>query len=73
MSEKEVTADPNSKENKAIRASQSKAGEKKNGIVFLSERKEYEIIQDSKHLRKGEKVKLNAATYEVFKAKGLVK
>lgn len=56
-----------SKENKEIRSSQSKAGK-----VKLNERKEYTIKKDSKHLKKGEKVQLNAPTAEVFKSKGLI-
>jgi hypothetical protein len=56
-----------SKENKFIRAAQSV------GNVKLNERKEFEIIMDSKHLAKGRKVKLNAATEGLFRAKGLIK
>ena len=56
-----------SKENKAIRAAQSV------GNVKLNEKKEFEIIKDSKHLAKGVKVKLNAPTEEVFRSKGLIK
>lgn len=57
-----------SKESVSIRAAQTKAGK-----VKLNERKEYEIIKDGKHVVKGEKVQLNAATAEVFRAKKLIK
>tara|TARA_R110000782_G_scaffold72273_3_gene144784 strand:- start:1124 stop:1336 length:213 start_codon:yes stop_codon:yes gene_type:complete len=56
-----------SKENKFIRAAQSV------GNVKLNERREFEIIKDSKHLAKGTTVKLNAATEGLFRAKGLIK
>lgn len=54
-------------ENKFIRAAQSV------GNVRLNERKEFEIVKDSNHLKKGDKVKLNAPTAALFKAKGLIK
>lgn len=56
-----------SPENKFIRSAQSV------GNVKLNLRKEFEIIKDSEHLKKGEKVKLNAATEGLFRAKGLIK
>lgn len=56
-----------SEENKRIRAAQSV------GNVKLNERNEFEIIKDSNHLKKGEKVKLNAPTEALFRAKGLIK
>jgi hypothetical protein len=54
-------------ENKFIRSAQSV------GAVKLNLRKEFEIIKDSNHLKKGQKVKLNAATEGLFRAKGLIK
>lgn len=66
--ELELSEKKDSPENKAIRASQVKAGK-----IKLTDRKEVEIIKDCKHFKKGDKVKLGLATYEVFKAKGLVK
>ena len=54
-------------ENKTIRAAQSV------GNVKLNLKKEFLIIKDSKHIKKGEKVKLNAATEGLFRAKGLIK
>lgn len=56
-----------SEENKKIRAAQAV------GNVKLNEREEFEIIKDSNHLKKGEKVKLNKPTAALFKAKGLIK
>ena len=56
-----------SKENKFIRAAQSV------GNTRITERKEFEIIKDSKHLAKGRKVKLCRPTEELFRAKGLIK
>ena len=56
-----------SKENRFIRAAQSV------GAVKLSERKEFEIIKDSNHIKKGEKVSLCRPTEELFRAKGLIK
>jgi len=56
-----------SKENKEARASQSV------GNVRLSERKEFEIVKDSKHLKKGEKVSLCKPTEALFRHKGLIK
>lgn len=56
-----------SEENKKIRASQSV------GNVKLNEKKEFEIIKDSKHLNKGQKVELNKPTEAIFRAKGLIK
>jgi len=53
-------------ENKAIRESQ------KSEKVRLNERKEYTIKKDSKFLNKGDKVKLNKPTAQLFKAKGLI-
>ena len=62
-----VSPKKDSKENKFIRAAQSV------GNVKLNETKEFEIIKDSKHLLKGAKVKLNAPTEGLFRAKGLIK
>lgn len=56
-----------SKENKFIRAAQAV------GAVRLNVKKEFEIIKDSNHLNKGDKVKLNRPTEELFRAKGLIK
>lgn len=56
-----------SAENKALRSAQSV------GNVKLNLKKEFEIIKDSEHLKKGEKVKLNAPTEGLFRAKGLIK
>jgi hypothetical protein len=56
-----------SSENRKIRAAQSV------GNVKLNETKVFEIIKDSKHLAKGRKVKLNAPTEALFRAKGLIK
>lgn len=56
-----------SKENVDIRSAQSV------GNVKLNKTKEFEIIKDSKHLSKGRKVKLNAPTEALFRAKGLIK
>lgn len=56
-----------SEENKKIRASQAV------GNVKLNEKKEFEIIKDSKHLNKGQKVKLNKPTEAIFRAKGFIK
>ena len=61
-SEKAMTS-----ENVKVRSAQSNAGK-----VRLSDKKEYTIKADGQYVRKGQKKNLNAATYEVFKAKGLV-
>lgn len=58
----------NNAQNKEIRKAQNKAGKTR-----VSERKEYTIIEDSKHFKKGDKVKLVAPTAEVFRAKGYIK
>lgn len=62
-----VESKKDSKENKFIRSAQSV------GNVRLSEKKSFEIIKDSKYLKKGEKVELNAPTEGLFRAKGLIK
>lgn len=71
MAEKQEVLTPSAKkdspENKAIRKAQAV------GNVWLTRTKEFEIIKNSKHLAKGEKVKLNRPTEEVFRAKGLIK
>lgn len=71
MSEKQEVLKPSEKkdssENRKIRAAQSV------GNVKLNETKVFEIIKDSKHLAKGRKVKLNAPTEALFRAKGLIK
>lgn len=71
MSEnKEVLKESPKKDNEAnrfIRAAQAV------GNVKLNERKEFEIIKDSNHLKKGRKVKLNKPTEALFRAKGLIK
>ena len=70
MAKQEVltpSARKDSPENKAIRKAQAV------GNVWLTRTKEFEIIKNSRHLAKGEKVKLNKPTEEVFRAKGLIK
>lgn len=57
-----------SKENKAGRAAQSKASKTK-----LTERKEFEIVKDGKHLKKGDKVKLTAPTEHLYREIGMIK
>lgn len=57
----------NNAENKAIRAMQSV------GNVKLNARVEYEIIADNKWFKKGDKVKLNAPTAEIFRGKKFIK
>ena len=67
---KEVLAQSEKKdnpENRKIREAQSV------GNVKLNETKVFEIIKDSRHLAKGRKVKLNAPTEGLFRAKGLIK
>lgn len=56
-----------SEENRKIRAAQSV------GNVKLNDKKEFEIIKDSAHLKKGRKVQLNKPTEGLFRAKGLIK
>lgn len=70
MAKQEVltpSARKDSPENKAIRKAQAV------GKVWLTKTKVFEIIKDSAHLAKGQKVKLNRPTEEVFRAKGLIK
>lgn len=55
-------------ENKAGRVAQSKAGKTR-----LTDRKEFEIIKDNKHFKKGQKVKLTAPTEHLFREIGLIK
>lgn len=55
-----------SAENKRIRSAQASTK------VKLNERKEYTIKKDDKFLNKGDKVKLNKPTAQLFKAKGLI-
>ena len=61
------SAKKDSPENRKIRAAQAV------GNVKLNEKKEFEIIKDSRHLAKGKKVWLNKPTEALFREKGLIK
>lgn len=54
--------------NVKARSAQSEAGK-----VRLNQTKEFEIVKVGKHLKKGQKVKLNAPTEELFRELGLIK
>lgn len=42
------------------------------GKVRLSERKQFTVKQDTKHLKKGQKISLNKPTEALFRAKGVI-
>jgi len=63
-----VSNKKDSKENKAGRAAQSKAGNTR-----LSKKKEFSIAKDGKHLKKGDKVLLNEPTEHLFREIGMIK
>ena len=65
--EKDLEKKKDSPEAKKIRAAQSV------GKVKLNETKEFTITTDSKHLSKGQKVKLNKPTEALFRERGYIK
>lgn len=56
-----------SKEAREARAAQAV------GKVKLNDTKEFEIVKDGKHLKKGDKVKLNKPTEGLFRKLGFIK